>query len=177
MKQRHLYRIETIDLGTGESICGFVSPIMCFFRDNYGVNDGHDMSIIINKLSPKSLERTMILTCFYILDGLTIPETYINDTDDYVCLYTKTSFKEKEQEICAMAEAYKRLVPNEEMRFKEFIIPGDEIVFKERNQVVITWDTYNKYKNENKHKKFVPVFFDFDFDQFIPKQSAQSPTG
>lgn len=177
MKERHLYRLETVDVKTGKSLCGFVKSVTGFFATNYGAKDAEDMFKLQDKLLVKSPERMLMISFFYTLDGLTIPEIYIKNANDYVCLYTKTGFQENHVDICAMAVLYHRLVPDKEIRYKEFHIPYDEIVFKEKNQVVITWETYKKYRDQNNHKKLIPVFFDSDFDIFTPLTKNQSPAG
>ena len=177
MKERHLYRVETVNMETCESICGFVYTVTDLFEEYCGVKDAHDMFLLQQKLGKNSLGRMLLMSFYKTLDGITIPEIYKNDIDNYVCLYTKTGFNARYIDLCVMAEAYHRINPGEDIMYKEFVIPNNEIVFKEKNQVVITWETYEKYRNQNRHNRLDSVTFDFDFDKSIPKQTAQSPAG
>ena len=144
-------RVETINNNIGETIGGYVCAMQALLAINLGItptDNVEELTLYINESNNPDVER--IIALMYSLNTIPHPDVYMNDRNNYICLYQQSEFLEHYAEL---EEISLMLIDKTNGRinliYKEFDISEDEIIYEDLYQIVISKDTYEKYNTDS----------------------------
>ena len=141
------YRVECIDMKEDHYLGGYVNIIFATLAHLLGVDQEELTSKMLSKVKPQDnfyAYRLLVLMKPLLLH-LPIPEVYISDQDNYVCLYKKKEFKK----VKHVLEEINYIIGDETngramLVAKKFKIRDDEIIYEDDFQIVIGQSTYEE---------------------------------
>lgn len=146
-------RVETMDNKKGKTAGGYECSLHTLLAIALGVAPP-DNDEELEKLISESLDKPEVrdsLSAMLVLNDIPRPEIYVQDKDNYVCLYRWSEFDECYEDL---ADISLRLIDatggKMNLIYKEFDIREDEIVYEDQFQIVISKQTYDKYNKDVK---------------------------
>ena len=144
-------RVETVDSSIGKTIGGYVCSMHALLAINLGITPTDNVEELMNQINESNNpEVKRIISLMYSLNTIPYPDVYINDKDNYICLYQQSEFLECYAEL---EEISLMLIDKTNGKlnliYKEFDISEDEVIYEDSYQIVISKDTYEKYNTDS----------------------------
>lgn len=161
-------RIECVNEETEKSIGGCFSALEAFLACKLGIEPTEDSSYLMDKLQEsKDPDKEELYYISFVLNDLPKPEIYINDRQNYVCLY-------EEDEFCGVMDALESLCDMMENAGLKFILKGkyfyleeDEIEYSDGMQIVISKEIYEMHRNDTKYRHICDMVGEMEMDRLM----------
>ena len=99
-----------------------------------------------------------------VLSDIPQPEIYIQDKANKICLYQKSEFDECYEELVDISMMLSDVTDGEMILiYKELDLAEEEILYDDGYQVVISRETYEKYKDSLGYDVLLSLPIDEDF--------------
>lgn len=150
---RRYVRIECVNKETEESIGGCISALCVFLACRLGIGPTEDIEFLTEKFQEsKDTDKATLYYIIFTLSDLPIPEVYLNDRENYVCLYEEDEFCEVMDALDLLCDMMKNAGWKFTLMGKYFNLEEDEIVYSDGYQIVISKEVYEKHRNDTKYR-------------------------
>lgn len=146
-------RVEGMDLSTDETFGGFMSAATLLLTSKLDLPPECSMEEISEKVNASTdPEVYHMLAAIMCLADIPQPEIYINDRKNHYCLYSPEEYEEIREDLYWISDHLRDLCDDFVLVSKEFFLRDDEILYDDGYQIVISKETYDRHKAENKYE-------------------------
>ena len=148
------YRVEGIDKTTGKSLCGYVAVCEVLLALLTDLPPGRSVDEYCERAKEnRTPEIANLMEIMGAIGAINVPDQYIADKENNYCLCTDDFFECAYPyfiELDQLARKYTKL----KLGYIDFGVNDDEIIYKDEHQVIISKETYLKYKDESYYLYF-----------------------
>lgn len=158
-------RVETMNTHTEETLGGYICAAHSILSVKLGVPptiSDEELARIINESDDPEVED--VFSTIMVLSDIPQPEIYIQDKQNKICLYQQSEFDECYEELVDISMMLSDVTDGEMILiYKEFDLAEEEILYDDGYQVVISRETYEKYKDSLWYDVLLSLPIDEDF--------------
>lgn len=158
-------RVETMNTHTEETLGGYMCAAHSILSIKLGVPpiaENEELASIINESDNPEVQE--VLSTIMVLSDIPQPELYVQDKVNKICLYQRSEFDECYEELVDISMMLSDASDGELILiYKEFELRQDELLYDDGYQVVISKETYEKYKDSLGYDVLLSLPIDEDF--------------
>ena len=158
-------RVETMNTRTEETLGGYICAAHSILSVKLGVpptTSDEELARIINESDDPEVED--VFSTIMVLSDIPQPEIYIQDKQNKICLYQQSEFDECYEELVDISMMLSDVTDGEMILiYKGFDLAEEEILYDDGYQVVISRETYEKYKDSLGYDILLSLPIDEDF--------------
>ncbi len=170
---RRYIRVECVNRNTGESIGGYFGALTAILARKLSLPANADIDVMAEKMQQSDApDMETIYQIMIELGDLPYPEIYLNDKENYVCLYEMHEFYEAMYSLQELDELVRKDNRKLAIECREFYLEDDEVVYSDGYQIVISKEVYDAYSKEYDYRSLASMieemedFFSEEFDDF-----------